>query len=181
MIQIQKINYIYQFTLNKLPITLQFWNLKLQLKLYLYSQQKEMGQQNGPSAYKRFALTITTIFLASSILATLVNFSPLARLIQSDPCLFFHLPPRMNWIFALFALDNIILYLGMYKKQPNAALVLVRRALYDDNQKEVNSFFAQPYIRNAQNESLKLSLTYVQECTNRYLLTIWYFITFVSK
>lgn len=159
--------------LKKLPKTCQFWNLKLQLRHYLNTQ---INEQNVTNQYKMFAIAIILIFFASSLLATLDTFSPLTRLIQTDPCLFLHLPPTMNWIFLLFATDNLLFYIGMYNNNKNEALNLVWLVLY--NRKQATIFFSiKPYFCS---KNAKMLLIIARRYTKRCILVMQYFVAFVG-
>lgn len=151
-----------------------FFKLNYQLKLYL-------DQITGQSSYSH-SKKIMIIFLAIffTTLAILLKFplNDFQRLLLSDPCLFYNLPAKLNWIFMLFCTDSFFFCYCMYLPA-NKAMCLVKEILYSQNTVQTNAFFAYATIR--KNGVVKTTLEVVRQYTKLFLFLSNYFVLLVGK
>jgi len=164
-----------------IPLHLQFWDLRAQVRLYL----DEVTGVWSYRRYLRFALWIITAFGTSSLyLVHSPNLSVLARFRLSDPMLFYGLPTQLNWIMVGFAASNMCTHLIAYRPA-NCVLRLICAVLYADcrfvksKRREVSGFFAEQYIldRGFRRQPVDVVKRYI----DRFVWTISYFVFFQGE
>ena len=155
----------------KISKKLHFWNINYQLELYL----NQITGHNSYNQVKRTLLLFLGIFFTILVVLSFCPLNEFQRHLLSDPCLFYNLPEKMNWIFMFFCTDNFLFYYNMYLPA-NKAMFLVREILYSKDITQTNAFFAHATVW--KNGIVKTTLEVSRFYTKKYLLFNNYFVMF---